>query len=192
MQSYAYFPSIVYRDERPELADTAKGVCLHHLNTVRESGWPMCQSGPLVDVFELEGIVSYLLSESKEILRTQGYDGDKYELYVSDLWAQETTRGAATDVHLHKNSQICGWFFLEAPEKGAYPIYYDSRTLKSMVELAFIQGTEIVNATNAIHFSDVIPGTVLFGNSWMRHQLVSGDSEKPTRCLHFIVSHREK
>lgn len=192
MESYAYFPSVVYRDERLELTENIKAVCLSYLDAARGAGWRLCQSASLIGVPELSNIVSYLNLSAREILHSQGYDMTKYELYVSGLWAQELDIGAASDVHAHKNSQMCGWAFLEAPKNGAYPIYYDARTCKGMVELDFIQCEEIVNATSAIHFNNVIPGTILFGNSWLKHQLTASRSDKPTRCLHFIISHREK
>ncbi len=189
MESYAYFPSVVYRDEKPKLIKSFGG---SFLDNTRDPGVPFWQSESLVGRSEFDGFSTYILEEANKILFSQGYSCEKYDLYLSSLWAQEVIRGGATDVHHHKNSQLSGWIFLEVPENGAYPIYYDSRILKGMVELDFIQGNEIVNATGAIHFNNVIEGTVLISNSWLNHQLVSGATDKPTRCLHFTVSHKEK
>jgi hypothetical protein len=108
------------------------------------------------------------------------------------LWAQETKNGAGTNVHVHKNSQICGWFFLDVPENGTYPIYHDTRMNKQMIELDYIQNDEVTAATPAIHFNNMRPGTAMFSNSWMQHQLGNGSSDLPTRCVHFIVSHKER
>ena len=152
----------------------------------------MAQSAPLAHEPLLREVADYLLINAVDILRGQGYAVDKYDFYLSGLWAQETGKGAGTNVHVHKNSQICGWFFLETPEGGAYPVYHDTRMNKSMVELDFVQENEITNATNVIYFNNVVPGSVLFSNSWMQHQLIGGASENPTRCLHFIVSHKER
>jgi cytochrome d ubiquinol oxidase subunit I len=33
---------------------------------------------------------------------------------------------------------------------------------------------------------------ILAANSWMQHQLVGGNAETPTRCLHFIISHKDR
>ena len=152
----------------------------------------MLQSAYLGHDPALREVADYLLLSSVEILRGQGYNVDKYDFYLSGLWAQETSKYSGTNVHVHKNSQICGWFFLETPEGGAYPVYHDTRMNKGMVELDFVQGDEISNATNMINFNNVIPGSVLFSNSWMQHQLMGGMSEVPTRCIHFIVSHKER
>lgn len=192
MEGFAYFPAIVYRDERPDLVEKVLPRCIQALDQVRQDGMLLIQSEHLANDPALLEVVDYLLINSVEILRGQGYSVDKYDFYLSGLWAQETGKYSGTNVHVHKNSQICGWFFLETPEGGAYPVYHDTRSNKAMVELDFVQGNEISNATNMINFNSVVPGSVLFSNSWMQHQLVGGVSDKPTRCIHFIVSHKDR
>ena len=192
MEAFAYFPAVVYRDERPDLAEKVLPVCIQALDQVRQPDMLMVQSAHLEGQPEAREVAEYLLASAESILRSQGYSTEKYDFYLSGFWAQETKKGAGTNVHVHKNSQICGWLFLETPKDGAYPIYHDSRKNKEMVELDFDQGDEITNATNMINFQNVQPGSVLFSNSWMQHQLVNGGSELPSRCIHFIVSHKER
>ena len=192
MEGFAYFPAIVYRDERPDLAEKVLPTCIQYLDQVRKPEWPMSQSAHLAHDPAFREVADYLLLSVVDLLRGQGYAVEKYDFYLSGLWAQEVNRGAGTNVHVHKNSQMCGWFFLEAPQGGAYPIYHDTRMNKSMIELDFMQGEEITTATNAIHFNNMVPGTVMFGNSWMRHQLTGSNADTPTRCIHFIVSHKER
>jgi hypothetical protein len=192
MEGFAYFPAIVYRDERPDLVEKVLPTCVQYLDQVRKPEWPMCQSAHLGNDPVLREVVNYLLLSAVDLLRGQGYAVERYDFYVSGLWAQEINRGGGTNVHVHKNSQMCGWFFLETPQGGAYPIYHDSRMNKAMSELDFVQGEEVSNATSSIHFNNMVPGTVLFSNSWMQHQLTGSNAETPTRCIHFIVSHRER
>lgn len=192
MEGFAYFPAIVYRDERPDLVEEIMPACMNALDKVRNSMWAVLQSEHLGKDLRVQNLANYLLWSSVDILRTQGYNVEKYDFYFQELWAQELQKGAGTNVHIHKNSQICGWFFLETPENGAYPIYHDTRANKQMIELDYIQGNEITNATGMVNFSNVKPGTVLFSNSWMNHELIGGVSETPTRCIHFIVSHKER
>ena len=192
MEGFAYFPAIVYRDERPELVEELVLHAVKHLDTARDTQGFLCQSGLLQHDPAFRSVSDYLLLSAVSILRGQGYDTDRYDFYLSGLWAQEVGRGASTDVHVHKNSQISGWMFLETPENTAYPIYHDTRMNKAMIELDFAPSEEVTNATNSIHFNNVVPGTVLFNNSWMRHQLAGGNSDTLTRCLHFIISHKER
>jgi hypothetical protein len=192
MEAFAYFPAIVYRDERPDLVEKALPIAVQYLNDARDPMWGFNQSLHMGGNSDLQEVANYLLLSSVDILRWQGYSVEKYDFYLQGFWAQELNKGAGTNVHVHKNSQICGWFFLETPKNGAYPNYYDTRTNKNMVELDFVQTEEITNATNTISFNNVQSGTVLFSNSWMQHQLIGGVSDQPTRCIHFIVSHKER
>lgn len=192
MQGFAYFPAIVYRDERPDLVEEIAPACLSHLDSVRTSDYPMCQTGSVQNDPAFRRVADYLLLSGVEMLREQGYAVERYDFYLAGLWVQETGAKSGTNVHVHKNSQVCGWMFVDAPQGGAYPVYHDTRMNKAMVELDFESSDEVTNATNSIHFNNMQPGTVLFANSWMQHQLVGGNAETPTRCLHFIISHKDR
>lgn len=192
MESFAYFPTLVYRDERPDFIDQVLPLCNARLDEVRAVDAPVCQSGHLGRYAEARELSDYLLGSSIEILRSQGYAVERYDFSVQGLWAQEIKRGGGTNIHVHKNSQVCGWFFLEAAEGGTYPAYHDTRMNKNMIELDYMQGGDVTVATSSIHFSNIVPGTVLFSNAWVNHQLVSGNSEQPVKCIHFIITHKDK
>lgn len=193
MQGFAYFPAIVYRDERPDLIEEILPVCMSELDKVRQDAmFSLIQSGHLGSDIRMQNLMQYLLCSAVDILKGQGYITAKYDFYFQGLWAQELQKNAGTNVHVHKNSQICGWMFLETPENGSYPIYYDTRSNKAMSELDYENTGEVSNATCSIHFNNVVPGTVLFSNSWMQHQLSNGNAQSPTRCIHFIISHRDR
>lgn len=192
MESFAYFPTLIYRDERPDFVDQVLPLCNARLDEVRAVDAPMCQSGHLGRYAEARELSDYLLGSSIEILRSQGYAVERCDFSVQGLWAQEVKRGGGTNIHVHKNSQICGWFFLEAAEGGAYPAYHDTRMNKNMIELDHTQSGDVTVATSSIHFNNIFPGTVLFSNAWVNHQLVSGNSEHPVKCIHFIITHKDK
>ena len=190
MEAYAYFPAYVYRDEHPEWVDFTLKVAQRYYEAVPDG--VVRQTNHMADDPELKFLVDYLLESAREALRSQGYDVDRYDFYLSGLWGQDVKCHGSTNVHVHKNSQICGWFFLETPEGGSYPIFHDTRMNKQMVELDYVQGEEVSFATSAIHFNNVQPGTILFANSWMQHQLTISQSDKQTKTIHFIVSHKER
>ena len=191
MDAFAYFPSIVYRDERPEWVDYAKQVVQKHYDAAPQNG-VLLQTNQMASDPDLKFLVDYLLESSIDILRSQGYDVDKYEFSVSALWGQDVKCNGSTNVHVHKNSQVCGWFFLETPEGGSFPVYYDPRIQKQMIELDFVQGPELTNASSSVHFNNLKPGTVLMANSWLQHQLTQNISQTETKSVHFIVSHRDR
>jgi uncharacterized protein (TIGR02466 family) len=191
MDRYDYFPSSVYREEYPDWVGYTRQVVQKYYDQAASSDM-MDQTAHMANDPDLKFLVDYLILASDTILREQGYDMDKYELYVSGLWGQDVKCNGGTNVHVHKHSQICGWFFLETPEGGAYPVYHEPRMNKQMVELDYVQGTELTNASSSVHFNSVKPGTILMANSWMQHQLVQNNSQALTKSVHFIVSHRDK
>jgi uncharacterized protein (TIGR02466 family) len=191
MDAFAYFSSNIYREEHPDWVGYTLQVTQKYYAAV-QSGDLMAQTAHMADDPDLKFLVDYLLLAGNTILRDQGYDVDKYELYLSGLWGQDTGCNGGTNVHIHKNSQICGWFFLETPEGGSYPIYHDPRMNKQMIELDYVQKTERTNASSLIHFNNIKPGTFLFANSWMQHQLTPNTSQAKTKSVHFLISHRER
>jgi len=191
MDGYTYFSSVVYRDEHPDWVGYTLQVAQKYY-AASQNGGVMAQTAHMANNPDLKFLVDYLILASDTILRDQGYDMNKYELYVSGLWGQDVKCNGSTNVHVHKNSQICGWFFLETPEGGSYPVYHDPRMNKQMVELDCVQGSELTNASSYVHFNNVKPGTVLMANSWMQHQLTPNNSQAETKSIHFIISHRER
>lgn len=191
MNVFSYFPSLIYRDERPDLMDKVLTVCSEHFDNLRTATPNFLQTENLVGHESLREFENYILLNSVEILRQQGYDVSKYDFYISSLWGQELNKNSGTNVHIHSNSQICGWFFLETSENGSFPFYHDTRLNKTMIELNTLQTRDVTVATNNIIFDNVVPGTVLFNNSWMQHQLTANQSDTPTKCIHFIVCHRD-
>ena len=191
MDRYDYFPSSVYREEHPDWVEYTRQVVQKYYDQTAPND-VLAQTGHMANDPDLKFLVDYLLLASDTILREQGYDMDKYELYVSGLWGQDVKCNGGTNVHIHKNSQICGWFFLETPEGGAYPVYHEPRMNKQMVELDFVQRSELTNASSAVHFANVKPGTILMANSWMQHQLTQNNAQEQTKSVHFIISHKER
>jgi uncharacterized protein (TIGR02466 family) len=191
LQAFAYFPAMVYRDDHPEWVEYTKAVVAKHYAAAPQDG-ALLQTGYMANDPDLKFLVDYLLQSSTEILRSQGYDVDRYDFYLSGLWGQDVDCNGGTNVHVHKNSQISGWMFLDVPENGSYPVYYDPRKNKEMIELDFLQGNELVNASSSVHFKNIAPGTVLFANSWMQHQLTQNSAIEKTKSIHFTVSHKDK
>lgn len=193
MQGFAYFPAIIYRDEQPNFAEELRNICYNKLKASNtDQICSIIQSDDVTNASEFHSLKKYLLKSSIDILQNQGYDVDLYNFYVSDLWIQQLNHGASTDIHVHKNSQISGWLFIDTPKKGSFPLYYDPRILKEMVELQIREPDTISNSTSIINFQNVYPGTVLFNNSWLKHQLSFNESDQATVAIHFIISYDER
>jgi hypothetical protein len=191
MEHCDYFPSRVYRDERPDLIEYVLPISEWYIDKCRNNNLLFSKSDNMRNECNARQLCDYLLLSTNNILRDQGYMVEKYDFYISSLCAQELKGGGETDRLFYKNSQLCGYFFLEVPEPSPRVIYYDARTNKNMIELDFIQEEDISLATNSIHFANIKPGTVLLSNSWMEHHLINDASNSVTKCLNFTISHRD-
>ena len=190
MEVYDYFSSPIYREERPEwvektLKHTQKYYDQTHYCVVK-------QTGHMANDPDLWYLASYFRDKGVSILKDQGYLTDEYEFYVSGMWGQEFACTGSNITHVHPDSQISGFYFLETPEGGSYPIFDDPRPAKKMSDLFSEQKAEINMATPQVHFNNVQAGTMMLFNSWLPHMITQNQSNNPTKFVHFVLSQRKR
>ena len=186
MDVYPYFASPIYREERPEWIESTLEHTQKYYNQMQPS--VVKQTGNMTNDPDLGYLTSYFRDKGVSILKDQGYLTDEYEFYVSGMWGQEFACTASNIMHVHGNSQISGFYFLEVSEGGSYPIFDDPRPGKKMSDLPSAPSDQVTMATPYIHFNNVIPGTMMFFNSWLPHMITASRSEQPTKFVHFILS----
>jgi len=195
MESYTYFPSIVYRKEIPEwVEETLKYTEKHYT----EIGEHMAEDSIVIQTMhmakdpDLEYLTSYFRDLAVSILKEQGYLTDDYEFFVSGMWGQNLKCNGGHVSHVHRDSQISGFYFLETPEGGSYPIFEDPRTGKLMADLCAAASEDVTPAMPRVHFDNVIPGTLMLFNSWLPHIITRSVAEEETKFVHFTLSHRKR
>ncbi len=186
MESYAYFSSLIYREERVEWVEET----LKHTQKYYEQMEPSIvkQTEGMTNDADLEYLASYFKDKGVSILKEQGYFTDDHQFYLEGMWGQEFACTGSNVLHVHANSQISGFYFLETPEGGSYPIFDDPRPGKKMTDLWPTPSEEITLATPQIHFNNVKPGTMMFFNSWLPHMITPNQAQTPTKFIHFILS----
>lgn len=188
LKSFEYFPTCIYRDEKPEWVDIILNKTEKYFLDVSKEN-QLCQTCDMSLDDALFFFKEYILKNCHEILINQGYNMDLYSLRVSSMWGQEIKPNSfGTDDHMHSNTQITGWIFLKTSIGGSYPIFYDPRINKQMIELRHAASDYITNASSSVHFNNVVPGTILLSNSWIKHQLTYNYSDEINKTLHFMVS----
>ena len=191
MDSYSYFPSAIYREERPEWVQKTLELSKKYYAQTKE--WlpdtaVVKQTSPMVSDPDFSYLSSYFKDKSIGILKEQGYLTDEYEFYVSGMWGQEFSCTDSNIMHVHGDSQISGFFFLETSEGGSYPVFDDPRCGKKMTDLWAAPNDQITLATPQIHFNNVQAGTVMFFNSWLPHIITPNQVQTPTKFIHFVLS----
>ena len=128
----------------------------------------------------------YIGKISWDILYDQGYDMNKYDMMIKDIWVQEFPLhgGGNHNTHIHQNSHISGFYFLKCSEKTSYPVFHDPRPGKMMTQLLEKDSSKITQVSEKLNYKP-IPGTFLFFNSYMPHEFVVDNGIEPFRFIHF-------
>lgn len=194
MEAYAYFPCYVYRDEKPDwVADVLSGSQSHFVEIENQpSSAPVFQTANMIANSSLGFLQNYFYDVAVGILVSQGFRTDLYDFYVSGMWGQDIGCHGGHIPHYHSQSLLVGFFFLEVPEGGSYPIFHDPRPAKLATDLWYDPNDEVTYATQSVHFNNVKPGTFLFANSWLSHQIATSNSQNHTKFIHFTLSHKER
>lgn len=198
MNEFHYFPSVVYREEKPEwVGHVLKNAERYYsqqknINQEQNNQWPVTQTEHMGNDPELFFLADYFAKVSVDILQRQGYLTDPYEFYTSGMWGQEIGCTGMHEPHVHANAQMCGLFFLETPTNGSFPIFSDPRPGKAMSDLFPVHTEDVYVSTPKIYFNNMLPGTFMFFNAWLPHQFAINQSCNPTKFIHFILSCKQK
>jgi hypothetical protein len=182
---FNYFPCEVFREENTCWLDKTKSL-IDRLEGQQQTFSPLFQSELLENHADFLQTKNYLTQSCVSILAEQGYDVDRYK-YRSMSWGQKLYKNAFHVPHVHPNTQMTVLYFVEAPEGGAFPAFEDPRPGKKISELQSMFSEEINCATPEIYFNNVIPGTILYFNSYLPHKIMPGVCESPTSFLHMTI-----
>ena len=86
--------------------------------------------------------------------------------------------------NIHFNSHLSGFYFLKCSEKTSYPIFYDPRQGKNILQLPIKKETELNIATEMVNYK-IKPGTLIIFPSYLPHQFVIDHGIDPFRFIHF-------
>lgn len=130
----------------------------------------------------------FICDKSLYILDEQGYDINLYNLKINQIWVQEFSSlgGGNNTPHIHSESHISGFYFLKCSDKTSFPVFYDTRLQKRMNQLTEKNINEITNASGKVNFKPT-PGTFIFFNSYLEHELVLDHGIEPFRYIHFNI-----
>lgn len=190
ISGFTYFASAIYREELPDWVAPIRAACEPYYEEQRgEQIYPVVQTRHLAGDPALQPLANHFLQTSVEFLRDQKYLVDEYQFEVTGMWGQEIGLNGSHVTHVHGNSHMSGFYFLETPEQGCYPVFEDPRPGKRMTDLMCeIADDQVYLANSEVHFANVVPGTLLYFNSWLPHRFLPNPGPVPARFIHFILS----
>lgn len=153
--------------------------------------FPVYQTDDISKEKDLAFFINYILNTGYQILEDQGYDLSDHELIFDEMWAQDVMTYGHHFPHVHQNCQISGFYFLECPTDGIYPIFYDPRQGKNMINLPEKNIDDMTLASYECNYKPV-PGMFLFFNAWLPHSFQLNGSEENCKFIHFNISARKK
>jgi len=193
LDQWHYFVSPIYSIKKPEFLDIARTVSNESLSLHRKSNkiddvYPVLQIDILSDP-RLTPFLEYVVNTSWNLLNDQGYDMEKFETYFTEGWCQEHHKYSSMEYHVHNDSQLVAFYFLECPKDPPRLVVHDPRPTKIMNEMVERDSTQLTMASSTINFTPE-PGTLMYANSWLPHSFTRNPSSKPFKFIHMNIATR--
>ena len=143
-------------------------------------------SNSLIGLSEFKEFTEYVGNTAHNILDNQGYDMKLYDLFMTELWAQEFPKsgGGQHDTHVHWDNHISGFYFLKCSDKTSFPIFHDPRPAAYMTKLTLKKEEDLNFGQHKVYYKPN-PGDFIFFNSYLPHQFVLDHGIEPFRFIHF-------
>jgi uncharacterized protein (TIGR02466 family) len=131
-----------------------------------------------------------IIKRSEYFLDSQGYDISNYDLFFTELWAQEHHKSSSQEKHVHHNTILSGVYFLQCPENGCRFIIHEPRPAKEYG--IFLPEKDVNNVTQASTVINFIPepGELMLFNSHLPHSFTRNSSDIPCKFIHFNIGAR--
>lgn len=196
LESFHYFPTIIYTAKKPEFLKDAKEACRKAVNkkkkeTSLDEIYPVYMTENLFQYEGMDKLNSYIAQTAWDILNEQGYDMNNFQTVFTEFWCQEYQKTADMRQHVHSyDSQIVGFYFVETPKDCSKVIFHDPRPGKVQISLPEANSTNATPASVMINFQPE-EGMLIFTNSWLSHSFSRHYSNKPIRFIHFNLTVKE-
>jgi uncharacterized protein (TIGR02466 family) len=143
-------------------------------------------SRSLLNLPEFKELQDFVSKSSFNVLDHMGYNLNDYEIYWTEMWAQEFGKdgGGHHEGHIHYDNHISGFYFLKCSDKTSYPVFHDPRLGKCVTQLPLKNESEITFGTQFINYKPQ-PGTLILFPAFLEHQFVVDLGIEPFRFIHF-------
>lgn len=185
-----YFSSAVYTIKKPEFLDKVNSISKEYIDIRKKSQvlneiYSVYMSDNMFQDNRLSEFTDFIISTSHDILNSQGYKMDSFDMRFHDMWAQEHYKYSGQEEHIHGfGSQISGFYFLEVPSDPPRVLIHDPRPSKIYANMPESDMNKASYASQLINF---LPesGMMFFTNSWLPHSFTKNTSDSPFRFIHF-------
>lgn len=188
-----FFASPVYSISRPDFLKSVNKVSEESLNQSKEINqvnelWPNLMSGDFSQDERIKEFSNWILATCWNVLVSQGYAMDNYEIGFTSMWTQEHGQNSDMPEHVHSDySQLVAFYFLEVPENGSALVIHDPRPGKVQIDLRPNKIEDITHASRQV-FIRPNAGDLIVTNAYLAHSFTRNMNEKPTKFVHINVA----
>jgi hypothetical protein len=150
--------------------------------------WPHMMSGDFSQDSRIGDFTQYVLSTCWNVLVSQGYMMENYDLGFTAMWSQEHHQNSDMPEHVHSDfSQLVAFYFLEVTDDGSAMVLHDPRPGKVQIDL---QPQDIKNITHASRQVFIKPkaGDLIITNAYLAHSFTRNMSKTPTKFVHMNIA----
>jgi len=176
-------------DKLFEMTDLTK-----HENECYENGYTTYFSNvKYPDIGEVHKFQSDIIEYCTELAKIQGVDLETNKLEFGDMWLNSMGKDCAHESHVHGNSIYSGTFYVNNPE-GSSKIRFHSpvRQYYDFCLPPILKSESGNRITCAFTEHQPFPGKLLLWNSWVRHEVMLNQSEKPRLSISFNIHVNKK
>lgn len=184
-----FFSSPIYMIENLDFLEAVNEVGEEELAKVKNQiklndVYPVYMSANYYNDQRISDFANYVGTTAWNILNDQGYDMQNFILRYSEMWTQEHYKHSSMEQHVHSNSHIVGFYFLETPENCSRLVVHDTRAGKIMSDLPQKDMNQATHASQMINFVPS-PGLLVFLPGWLPHSFTRHVDDQPIKFVHF-------
>ncbi len=131
-------------------------------------------------------LVALLDQHAAAFARHQNWDLGRARLNCDSLWVNILGEGGHHSGHIHPNSLISGTCYVAMPD-GAGRIKFEDPRLPMLMAAPQLQATAPPSAQR-FHYVAPQSGDILMWESWLRHEVMTSQTEEPRISVSFNYS----
>jgi len=197
LEEFHYFVTPIYIIKQPQFLDVVKTIALNSIKQVHGKAkpdkiHPLLMSGNMLEDTRIEEFANFIGETAWNILASQGYAMDQFNITFAEMWCQEHYQTSSMDYHAHAGgSFLVGFYFLDTPEGCSPAVIHDPRPGRVMLDLPQTNPRQATLASTAINFIPE-PGMLMFAPAWLAHSFNRNTSKAPFRFVHFNLAVQPK
>lgn len=194
LDTWTYFVTPVYNIVKEEFLKDISKACDKAVKEEKNRNnidpiYPAVQASLDLNDKSIINFYQYVVNTAWNLLKSQGYKMDGVSTYFEGAWCQEHYRYSSMDYHIHNDSKMIAFYFMECPKNPPKLTIHDPRPGKIMNDLPEENMSEISMASSIINFTPT-PGLLVYTNSWVPHSITRNKSDKPFRFVHMNIGTR--